>query len=131
MLPAISPAVLKGNAQEAYKILNKSVDVLQVVPARTKKHYIFMSRSVGDAYNLHFDVYNKAGQMTERFELSSCDENAVITKYQSFKTKVMRSRDPLLSRNSDMTFEQKLQARPIIVKRIETLLDNAVKSIVH
>lgn len=30
-----------------------------------------------------------------------------------------------------MTFEQKLQARPIIVKRIETLLDNAVKSIVH
>lgn len=131
MLPAISPAVLKGNAQEAYNILNKSVDVLQVVPARTKKNYISMSRNVGDAHNLHFDVYNKAGQMTERFELSSSDENAVITKYQSFKTKVMRSRDPLLSRNSDMTFEQKLQARPIIVKRIETLLDNAVKSIVH
>lgn len=131
MLPAISPAVLKGNAQEAYNILNKSVDVLQVVPARTKKNYIFMSRNVGDAHNLHFDVYNKAGQMTERFELSNSDENAVITKYQSFKTKVMRSRDPLLSRNSDMTFEQKLQARPIIVKRIETLLDNAVKSIAH
>ena len=131
MLPAISPTLLKGKSREAFNILNKRVNVLQVVPTCTKKNYIFMSKNVEDVNKLHFYVYNKAGDMTEQFELSSSADNAVITKYVSFKTKIMRARDILLSRDADMTFEQKLQARPIIVKRIESLLDNAVKSMVH
>ena len=131
MLRAISPVVLKGKSQEAFKMLHKTVDILQVCPSYTKKNYIFVSKNIQDPSNLHFDVYNKAGQMTEQFVVSNSDENAVITKYQSFKNKVMRPRDPLLSPNSDMTFEQKLQARPVIVKRIESLLDNAVKFMVH
>lgn len=133
MLPEISPAVLEGRSLKNFKILDKTVDILQVRPARTKNNYIFISRNSEDPRTLHFDVYDKSCKMTERFAVSRSKgtTDGVITNFQTTKNNVMRPRDPLVSPNSNMTFEQILQARPVIVKRISTLLQNAVNSFSH
>ena len=56
MLPAISPVVLKGKSQEAFKMLHKTVDILQVCPSYTKKNYIFVSKNIQDPSNLNNEV---------------------------------------------------------------------------
>lgn len=131
MLPAINPALLKGKSQEAFNVLNKNIGITQVRPARTKKNYIFISRNIGDAENIHFDVYNKSGEMTEKFVLSALGpkQKGIITEYKTFRNKVMRPRDPLVSPDKDMTFQQKLRTRPVIVKRIESLLQAASEAL--
>lgn len=134
MLPAVNPVLLKGKSQVAFDKLGlifKKNHIPNVLAADTKKNYIFVAQYVSDSGNMHFQVYNKNCQETDSFVLSANnDKNELrVTKYLAFKNKVMRPRDIVMSPDQDMTFEQTLQTRPIIVRRIESLLQAAAEYI--
>ncbi len=127
MLSPINPVVLKGSSKNAFNKLGTIFDKTytpKIVVADTGKNFIFVARYLADSPNLHFQVYNRQCKMTDTFVLAQnkSGNGCEIKKYSAFQNKVMRPRDIEVSPDKDMSFEQILQHRPVIVKRIESLL---------
>lgn len=127
MISPINPVVLKGSSQNAFKKLDTVFDKVvtpKIVSVDTGKNFIFVARYITDFPDLHFQVYNRKCTMTDAFVLAEnkSGNGCEIKKYSAFQNKVMRPRDIEVSPDKDMSFEQILQHRPVIVKRIESLL---------
>lgn len=130
MIPAVTRPIITGKSQEAFNRIGEIFNhgsCPRVLAAKTDKNIIFVARYITDASNLHFQVYNKNCKMTDTFVLTSRADGAGvdIDKYSAFQNNVMRTRDAMDSPNKDMSFEQILQSRPVIVKRIESLVNTA------
>ncbi len=132
MLPALSPAVLKGKSQNAFNKIGAvfhETGVPKVLTANTKKNYVFVGKYITDSENMHFQVYNRKCKLTDSFVLEENGDGLNIVKYSAMRNKVMRPRDVAVSPDKDMTFEQILKTRPVIVKRIESILQAVAENI--
>lgn len=129
MLP---PVTLKSTSQKAFNTVESAIlkkgRVPNIVSVATDKNYILAARYCTDFENIHFQVYNKKTcQMTDNFVLASNHDGDTVSvsKYNAFQNNVMRPRDAVASPDKDMTFEEKVNARPVILKRIESILQAA------
>ncbi len=143
------PVVLTGKAKEAVETCNKILNESNCTKALAVRidnndKMLCVSKPQGD-HNIHFYLFKtKENKPMDIFVVSPdfCERprglvfpvvpDIQVGQVMDFRTgcnDVMRSRDPLYSNFRDLTLEEKLHTRPVVVKRISSLLEKLGKEI--